>query len=374
MWKFRQVERSADRRFEDWLSKLSKSQNGVLLGANFAEYGGVRGHLKAIQKYSRHKIELAPPDSLIDAIGLYRCQVRMGKALYTLDTSAMIAIHSHVFPLFTEWCHHQQQQNRTFWVHTYHLNYYPEHARSALPQWMLDINRSLLEVARNADVRISVSEWQKRELADIHSIDTICVPNGVDLEKCLTASGTRFRERYGLRSFVLYVGRNDPVKNPEEFVALARLLEDIPCVMIGGDLSDQTMADLCGELPANLRTLGAQPANVVADAIAAASVVVVTSRREGLPTLVLEVLAQNTPLVVPDEPGCLEAVGGGQFAEVYSLGDMESLRRKVLSLLQYRGRTDSALDFLKRTYDWRVIIPRLDAIYSTRGGNLRASC
>jgi glycosyltransferase involved in cell wall biosynthesis len=231
---------------------------------------------------------------------------------------------------------------------------------------MTDINQSLLEVARHADVRISVSKWQRQELAERYGIETIYIPNGVDVQSCLTASGLRFRNRFQLEKFVLYVGRNDPVKNPEEFVALARQLDDVTCVMIGGDLSKSTMRELCGELPGNLHILGSQPSSVVADAIAAASVVVVTSRREGLPTLVLEAMTQNAQLVVPDEPGCLEAVRGGRFADVYSLGDVNDLTRKVGGLLQRPRQASGARDYVRQHYDWQAVAKQLDAVYTSR--------
>jgi glycosyltransferase involved in cell wall biosynthesis len=311
MWQHRRNQKRCDRLFDDWVKRLSRNSPDVLIGANFAEYGGVRGHLQAVKKHSRLRVEMAPPDWLLSAIGFYESQCRMQNDFSRLDVSRLMAVHSHVFPLFTDWCLSQKLQRGVFWVHTYHLNYYPEHCRGVMEEWKQQINQSLLTTAKHADVRISVSEWQRKELSDSHDIETIYIPNGVDVDLCLEASADRFRRRQKLDQFVLYVGRNDPVKNPEEFVELARHIPGVCCVMIGGDLSYDSMAELCGALPENIRILGSQPSAVVNDALAAASAVVVPSKREGLPTLVLEAMVHETPLIVADEPGCLEAVRAG---------------------------------------------------------------
>lgn len=363
MWTYRRRERSADGLFGRWLSQLSKCPPDVLLGPNYAAFGGVRGHLQAIQKYSSLSVEAFPPDWLASRIGLYGCQTRLQNLSYNFDASACTAIHSHVYPDFINWCRHQQRERSAFWVHTYHLNYYPEHGGGTLESWQSDINQCLISVARDADFRMSVSRWQVVELRERFGIESVYVPNGVDVAACLRSNADRFRSRYKLDRFILYVGRNDPVKNPLEFVRLAERMPEFVCVMIGGGLTAESLSGGGGQLPCNLRVLGSQDSGAVADAIAAAAVLVVTSLREGLPTLVLEGLIQGTPLVVPDEPGCLEAVAGGRFAEVYCRGDVDELVDRVRIQIERRRRDIGGLDFVRRFFDWRQIAPHLDRIF-----------
>lgn len=365
-WSTARRELRADRTIRNWIRELQRKPPNVLLGPNYAEFGGVRGHLQAIKKYSALEIELVPPEWLISRISLYRFQKRFVHAFEQFDTSRCNAIHSHVFPDFIEWCYQQQQDRGTFWIHTYHLNYYPEHGRGGLEPWQESINSSLLSTARYADCRLSVSRWQVEELREKHGIETIYVPNGVDVEKCLNARPERFRKRHGLSDFALYVGRNDPVKNPEEFVELARRLEEGVFVMIGGGLSEESLTQLCGPLPKNLRILGAQSSDSVNDALAAAKVVVVTSKREGLPTLVLEAMVHEASLVVPEEQGCLEAVARGQFAETYCLGDVQELTAKTRKLLHQKPNANGALQHVRKHYDWKSIARHLDNLILRR--------
>lgn len=367
MWRYRREDSRADMLFRRWIQQLRDTRVHVLLGGNFAEYGGVQGHLRAIQRNSGLKVELAPPDDLIQQITLYQCQLRINSLMRDFDGSSLNAVHSHVFPLFTDWCRYQQQQFGTFWIHTYHLNYYPEHCRSDLEPWMLQINESLLNTARHADVRISVSRWQQKELIDQHGIESIFIPNGVDVARCQQGSAARFGRMHALDHFVLYVGRDDPVKNPEEFVELAVRIPEIPCVMIGGGLTEGRVRELCGTVPANLRILGQKPVSEVHDALAAASVVVVTSKREGLPTLVLEAMVHETPLVVADEAGCMEAVNQGQFGAIYQLGDVEDLKSKVTEVLAGPKKSVGGLQYVGQHYDWRQVSRQLDEVYRRRG-------
>ncbi len=363
MWGYRRAEDRADRLFRRWMTKLQKNPPEVLIGGNFDFAGGVRGHLLGIQTYSNLKVQFAPEDALLSRIGVYWCHVHFGGQFRSINASGFSAIHSHVYPEFNEWCFFQQQQYGAYWVHTYHNHYYPEFSRGPLEPWMLRINESLLNTARFADVRISVSRWQQQELRELHSIETVYVPNGVDVARCCRGSAERFRKEYSLDQFILYVGRDDPVKNPEEFVQLALRLPEVPCVMIGGGLTPARVFELCGSVPQNLRILGPKSSAVVHDALAAAAVVVVTSKREGLPTLVLEAMVHERPVVVPDERGCSEAVNHGEFGSIYSLGDLDDLENKVRAALAQCVPTVGALQHVKSEYDWSVTAAKLDRIY-----------
>jgi glycosyltransferase involved in cell wall biosynthesis len=351
--------------FEAWLERLSRKPPYVLLGANFAEYGGIRNHLQAILRYSDLEVGLAPDERAIKRIGAHYFQQELAAQFAQFSAPDVKVVHSHVFPWFINWCH-ARQQDGVRWIHTYHLNYYPEHTKGAMEDWQNDINYALVNVARNASVRLSVSKWQVEELRREHGIDTVYVPNGVDVALCERANGSRFAGRFGLRDFVLYVGRNQPVKNPADFVRLASRISDLDFVMIGNDLSAETLVrDWNLTLPRNLHVLGPLPRVDALDAIAACRVLVVTSKREGLPTLVMEAMAMSKPVVVPDEAGCAETVGHGAAGFVYCRDSMDSLVSKTLESLEEvwigpRGR-EKVLD----EYDWRVIAPKLDALYGS---------
>ena len=105
--------------------------------------------------------------------------------------------------------------------------------------WQKEFNRTFIEVASKADVKISVSKWQQIFYKEKFNIDTLYIPNGVDVVKCDKANADVFYKKYGLKNFILNVSRHDPVKNPKEFVLLAQAMPEYNFVIIGNGLTKE---------------------------------------------------------------------------------------------------------------------------------------
>ena len=88
-----------------------------------------------------------------------------------------------------------------------------------------------------------------------------------------------------------------------------------------------------------------------------------TALKEGLPTLVLEAMTHQKPIVVSNEPGSMEAIESGKFGYYYSLGDLADLQKNVLDALADRIKPQLARQRILEEYDWRVVARKLDAIY-----------
>lgn len=369
-WKQMQVRRQAANRrraFDTWLKQLQSNRHDVLVGANFAEFGGTRNHMHALKGSSSLNIGLVPDDDSLKKITQWSLRTEFREAFLRFQPQGLRAVHSHVFPWFIEWCYHQQQTNGLRWIHTHHNWYYPEFgANNQLEPWQNDFNEAFLIALSHADVSISVSRWQQAFLQAEFGLKTVYVPNGVDVARCDRADKKRFVRQTGFDDFILWVGRDDPVKNPADFVRLARRLSNLRFVMIGDGLTaDNLQIKLGLEIPQNLTVLGGVPHSDVQDAIAACNLLVVTSKREGLPTLVLEAMLRNTPLVVSDEAGCREAVNQGEFAAVYTLGDVDDLEHKTRAMLADGRHAAGSRQFVLQHYDWKVVARQLDQIYSS---------
>lgn len=363
-WNARRDARKRRSAFQGWLRQLQNSPPEVLLGANFSSFGGVRGHLQAIQKYSACKIECVPPESLMRELHPYSFTHEFREEFLNFPATGVKVAHSHVYPWFIEWCQEHQKRGLR-WIHTYHLNYYPEHGDGInLEPWQREINDAMLNKARFADVCLSVSKWQMKELRDKHEINAIYLPNGVDVAVCDRADAARCHRKTGLSEFVLYVGRNDPVKNPGDFVKLAVSLPQQQFLMFGQGLSNAALHDDWGvSVPTNLKVMGEATHQETQDALAACSALVVTSKREGLPTLVLEAMTHGKPIVVPDEDGCMEAIGHGDFGFSYRHGDIEQLAVTTVDASVDKTRCKYARQRIAAEYDWRVVARKLDQIY-----------
>lgn len=364
MWRHRRRNARNERCYGEWIEGLLAAPPDVFLGPDLPS-GGVRGHVRAIKEHSSLRVQLVPDEAAMGCLENFTADIR--RRFMEFDPAGSPTVHSHVIPWFIQWCHLQQKRGLR-WVHTHHNWYYPEFSRTSLEPWQKEFNEGFLFALRNADVALSVSRWQQDFLRREHHTDTAYLPNGVDVLACDRGDARRFRKQNGIVGpFVLYVGRNDTVKNPADFVRLAIALPELKFVMIGGGLTRKVLQEewevVC---PGNLQVLGPSTHSQVQDAIAASSVLVVTSKREGLPTLVMEGMAQRKPVVVPDEAGCMEAIGNGDFGMIYQQGKIGDLAEKVEIAMADATIGGRARQRVLDEYDWRVVAPKLDAIY--RGG------
>lgn len=361
MWSFHRRSRRNSRRYEAWIRGLQQSPPSVIIGPDLPN-GGVRGHLHGILNHSGLNVQLVPDEVAMGGLEHFTAAIR--ERFFSFEPPTSTVVHSHVLPWMIRWCRRQQDRGLR-WIHTYHNMYFPEFARGALEPWQLEINEVLLHEARHADVRLSVSRWQQAYLLTEHGIVTDYLPNGVDVAACDRGRGASFRRRHKIHCpYILYVGRNDPVKNPVDFVRLAHVLPNHVLVMLGQGLDKESLrVEWEVEVPENMRVLGGTTPAMVQDALAGCAVLVVTSLREGLPTLVLEALAHRKPVIVPAEAGCVEAIGHGDFGAIYQPGEIGELAELTLAALGDPQPSDKGRQRILAEYDWRFVARQLDGIY-----------
>lgn len=359
------------RALDRYLASLRRSKAEVIVLPNFLKLGGIKQHMEAIVRYSACKAQLLPDQSVLSNYSRDEVETKLTASLEQAKPASLRAVHSHVFPWAIRWGRRQQKMGLR-WLHTYHPLYTKEHSMMAMPGWQQDFNSAQLNEGRFADVRISVSKWQQVMLESEHGISSVYVPNGVDVESCDLASAARFRHAVGVEAdFVLYIGRDDPVKNPAEFARLAATMPDLQFVMIGRSLDAAYLREQWGvEAAPNLNFVPEVTHALALDAIAACLALVVTSRREGLPTLVLEAMTLQKPVVAPFEPGCAEALGEGRYGFLYHLGDVDDLRRNLLLALTDHKKKVAARQRILEHYDWRVVAPQLDRLYLDADGEI----
>ena len=348
-----------------WIKSLKNKSGDVLIGGNFAKSGGVRNHILAINKYSKLGVELVPNNKLIEQFSGADFQKKYRDLFFNFKLEEGTILHSHVYPWYIEWCKEKQKQGH-YWIHTYHLPYFPEHASNkTMKKWQDNINKALENEACDADVKLSVAKWQQKFLKETKNIDTLYIPNGVDVGLCDKGDSDIAFKKLGFKDYILNVSRHDPVKNPAEFVLLAQSMPDYNFVIIGDYLTRELFKEHYTIVaPKNLTILGKMSQLEIQHFISASSILVSTSKREGLPTLVLEVMAQSKPVVVSNEPGSMEAIDHGKYGYFYELGDIEDLKNQTLLAIENTIKPVKARQKVLEEYDWRVVIKKLDKIYN----------
>lgn len=241
------------------------------------------------------------------------------------------------------------------------------------------LERSLAYIT---DVIVSVNESDRQRLIrwglPPHKIVT--VPNGIDLTEFEEPLDTgRLRKALGLagdRPLVMQVGRLCAQKDPLAFVEgaaqVVRECPDAQFALVGdGPLRDGVAIRIRElGLERHVHLLGWH--SKAYKLMAAADVVSLTSRWEGMPYVLLEAMAWSRPVVVTSVNGCPEIVVDGVTGFLAPPGDIEAWTRAVVDLLNDPEKA-AALGRCGRRrveerFDLQRMIACIETLYLQAGG------
>jgi glycosyltransferase involved in cell wall biosynthesis len=185
--------------------------------------------------------------------------------------------------------------------------------------------RGTLEALRDADGIVAVSEDLRRRVVEL-GVDPSrvrVVYNGVDTGVFHPGCREAARRHLGLPGsggppMILFVGNLLPVKGLDVLIGacamLARRGMEFECCLVGQGPLRETLAAQAESLGigGRLRFVGSQAHRLMPDWFRAADLLVLPSRSEGVPNVLLEASACGTPYVASD-------VGG--IGEIVHLGD-----------------------------------------------------
>lgn len=199
-----------------------------------------------------------------------------------------------------------------------------------------------------ADRIVSISAWLTQRLREICGDDlppVDIVPNGIDLAKHDAEIDRASREPPALpieRPFILHLARVVPVKQQMLAVdAVHRLRGEFEkrsmkyAIVGDGNAADEVRAlikkhDL-GSIVKMLGTrTGLDKAWLMSNAHFGAS----TSRREGLPNVVIEMMASGQPMLLSDIGPHRELAEGRGWGELFKTGDIDDLCAKMKTMIE----------------------------------------
>ncbi|QDV67967.1 N,N'-diacetylbacillosaminyl-diphospho-undecaprenol alpha-1,3-N-acetylgalactosaminyltransferase [Rosistilla carotiformis] len=183
----------------------------------------------------------------------------------------------------------------------------------------------------------AVEDFARQHLASPQTA-LLTIPNGVD--------GSRFSQAAPIdwgtlgiateADVILYVGRLHPQKGTDWLMEAApRLLSENPraaLVIVGSGPWQAMVESELAKLPAGRTALMPLQAEI-APLMVAAKVLVLPSRYEGMPNVVMESMAANLPVVASDAEGVRELLGEMIEPQIVSFGDTDALCRKLSALL-----------------------------------------
>jgi len=335
------------------------------MGPIFNESRGVMRHILGIKKYSSHDIIEIPPKYVRRVLTLDKTGagiVMYEKLINPIKSKRYDIVHSHVDPWFTKLCLSSRKNFK--WVHTYHMFYFAEDWLNSLDKYQQATNQALIEVASKADVRISVSKWLHDYLLSNYAIETEVIYNGFDSEACDKANRDRFENKYAWGDFILFVGTIEALKNPRLFVQLSARMPDMRFVMIGQGLNAAHLGKIYGvSIPPNLTVMNEVKHEMVLDAMSACKVFVMTAKREGIPTTLLESMYLGKPVVVPAHSGCKEVVASDEYGFLYEPDSLDDLVKQTQQALVSTNIGQKARERVSKLYDWKILAKSIDAMY-----------
>lgn len=231
-------------------------------------------------------------------------------------------------------------------------------------------------VVQRAALHIAVTDAEREQFEPygVARDSVVVMPNGICASAFRNDDTAAFRMRHGLgdRSFVLFMGRINPIKGPdlllEAFLSAADRFPDIDLVFAGpdGGLADELRRRAAEHHAGNrVRFLGYLGAEEKSQAYHAAELLVVPSRSEAMSIVAIEAGICGKPVLMTDRCGFDEVaeIGGGCVVRA----DVAGLAAGLVFLLKDRpalpnlGRRLST--FVAEQYSWTRLAARYVELY-----------
>ena len=193
-------------------------------------------------------------------------------------------------------------------------------------------------VARHVCVSQEVAEFSRAK-GQLTADKLVVIPNGIDVTRY---PASRPVDLTGLgvpagRRVVTFVGRLEKQKGVDWLLAnakpwLDRLL-DVDLLLVGKGPEEKRLRWLASTLGISSRVHFAGWRGDVAEILAASCLLVLPSRWEGMPNVVLEAMASRLPVLATAVEGVRELLGPGAELQTVTMGDSQLLVEKLVALV-----------------------------------------
>ncbi|WP_434782247.1 glycosyltransferase [Ferrovum myxofaciens] len=233
-------------------------------------------------------------------------------------------------------------------------------------------------IVLNADQCLAITELEREQFHEygIPNSRISLLPNGVHSpENTYLGDSTRFRKKFGLESnnlILLFLGRLSPIKGPDlllsAFKEISARYPQSHLVFAGpdaelGKVLHQQMKEL--NLEHRVHFTGFLSGQDKQDALFAANLLVVPSRREAMSLVALEAGLCGTPVLLTDQCGfdAVQTVDGGMVVPV----NVEHIAQAIMLLLddltELRHKGLRLRDLVKTHYTWDSLTQQLLQLY-----------
>ena len=186
---------------------------------------------------------------------------------------------------------------------------------------------------------------------------TAWIPNAVDVSE-MPAEGIRVGDRQ-----VSFVGRLSREKGVDVLIDALKLIDESITVVVVGSGKYEEQVRAATRRHGNLRFVGYQPHDIALRYIKGSDAVVVPSRQEGLPTVILEAMAMKVPVMASDIP---EITDVSDALTVFRAGDPQALAQAINGNIGRTEMIETAWKDVMERYSWDIVYRKYLEVY---GGN-----
>ena len=223
-----------------------------------------------------------------------------------------------------------------------------------------------------AAASVFVSDALKQKMSDIvgHEQQSFVIRNGVDLSDFPLRDRKECKVQLGLEdgTWLLYAGRLTRPKGVYEALqAAARLPGEYKLAFVGDGIEANGLASAARELGISDRVLiaGPRPQDELAAWYSAASVLILPSRSEGVPNVILEALACGTPVVATAVGGIPEVMPSGTSGVMVKGPDVAEIVSAIEDVVN--GKPDrQAIRQHARQFSWDATTAQQIDVFESR--------
>lgn len=251
------------------------------------------------------------------------------------------------------------------------------HVPSPLPLREAVKERLAVEVASSSAAVVFVSRASRDAFAARYSQrpNWLVVPNGIDLDEFVPSPAATMPDDLalppGTPTAVLVANMRGGKGHEHAIAAWPRVRAAVPgarLVFVGTGSEEEVLRRQAERLGVGTDVVFAGLRTDVARILAAASLVLLPSATEALPTTLVEAAACGKPVVATPVGGIREVVVDGRTGLLVRYGDVGGLASATARLLTDKALADqfgaAALELARQRFDMRTWAARLHAIYA----------
>ncbi len=363
----------------------------IAIGPIEGHYGGAAQHILNIKEHSKYKCDLIEfPKSLknwgkffrkyvlpvqnilphsiehsdkrLDMFGWQKYIDLPGILKSRFGLKNYDAVHLHGHPWW-EQVYNVKNPNTIYTIHNlYNRDDFPAKWHKTIEM----LTENMIKICKKSKSVISVAKWLQDALKDKHGIDSVYIPNGVNLGEFDERKGDEFRKKYGIgEDFYLFVGRATKYKRPELFADLAKEIPKRKFVMVGRGLTkDKFQSYYNKQISSNIDFIGEPRRQDVVNAFDACRTFILPSSNETFGIVLLESMASAKPTVASDHLGPTEIIRHGENGFLFEPDNLESLVSNAHEAWNSPDVGIAGRNEVESKYDWNKIVPIIEEVYN----------